>query len=461
MSEENLGIMTNEPGMATLTTRPVWVPLVAVMACLTVALAPWLGPHRAYGAEGTKKKAPKLDSSAWYWEEQETRDLEQDGNTVHVEKPNPYCPSPGGGLPAPETTCAEGRLPIEIRNGDYETPNKMSAVAFDLTTVPAGSKVKSFTVTFLEAKSGCYRSEGGVRCETTDPVNVDGHKLQACLVTEFFGEGAARPYEELPRYKCSDDDPIAERVRIKGESPDRDGDTAEPEADHEWTFDLTAYAQEWKSEIAATTAIMIHGAAPKRDEAEGGPTDTWSVVLAGPKADKGIVTEIVYRPPLDPVPPVDPEDPPDVPPPSTDFGTDTSTDFGSDTSDETDAGSEATTPDTAQTPVEAEEGEPASAAAEAPEVETLPGYVWLVIIAGLIGFSMLRAAVVESTSGARPDGVLAQIRKLNLQRRGAGPAEAAVATGAGAAMLAAVRGAGGRVAALAKRVPLPGRGSKD
>ncbi|MGH2700123.1 MAG: hypothetical protein ACRDJL_13135, partial [Actinomycetota bacterium] len=47
------------------------------------------------------------------------------------------------------------------------------------------------------------------------------------------------------------------------------------------------------------------------------------------------------------------------------------------------------------------------------------GYVWLGLLAALIGFSAVRSVVFEGRGGVRPNGVLAQIHKLNRQRSGA------------------------------------------
>ena len=48
----------------------------------------------------------------------------------------------------------------------------------------------------------------------------------------------------------------------------------------------------------------------------------------------------------------------------------------------------------------------------------MPGYVWLMLLAGLIAFSLVRSVVIESATGIRPDGVLAQIQRINAERRG-------------------------------------------
>jgi hypothetical protein len=67
--------------------------------------------------------------------------------------------------------------------------------------------------------------------------------------------------------------------------------------------------------------------------------------------------------------------------------------------------------------------------------------MWLAILAGLVGFSMVRSIVVEKTTGVRPNGVLAQIKSLNASHDGGG---ADVASTAGSAGLGSALGAIGQ-----------------
>jgi hypothetical protein len=77
---------------------------------------------------------------------------------------------------------------------------------------------------------------------------------------------------------------------------------------------------------------------------------------------------------------------------------------------------------------------------------TLPGYFWLALLAGIMGFSAVRSVVVDKATGIRPNGVLAQIHRLNAERRGEGAAAAAIPPSAAAAALGAIGGAIGNVA---------------
>ena len=392
------------------------------------------------------KAEPSISALGWWWEDarSESRDVPGVG-TVTLETPNPFCPSAGSGTGSPAQVCAEGRLPIEVHNGDYEQQNKISAVSFDMTLIPIGSKVNKFTATFREAKEGCYdKSEPDDNpdndvCEETSPINVGEHQLQACIVTAYFGDGEARPYSEAPKYECTSADPKASRKEVKS---DKDG----PGSDFYWTFDLTKYAQQWTSKFSAVTGVMLVGVPIKEGEGENAEqdSDTWRVVLTGPKFQNGITTAIDYIPSEDPlVPPTDPSvTDPGTGIPST--GDTTGFDSGIGT---TDTGTGTDTGDTGgidssgggETPAPA--NTPALAVEEPPEVQTLPGYIWLALLAGLIGFSLVRSVVIEKTTGIRPDGVLATIHRLNAERGGSAVASEAGSTGA----LAAVGGALGAV----------------
>jgi hypothetical protein len=333
----------------------------------------------------------------------------------------------GQGLGAAPGACAEGSLPVEIVGGDYETPNKLSALGFDLSYLTPGSEVISFTVRLLEAEAGCHDGpDEGEECTPgvlgaegdhvaqTDPVGpVDDRQVQACIIPEIFGDAEASPYREVPPYECSDSDPVAERKEIKTVDPETDTD----EIDHVWELDLTDFAKGWAETFTVATNVMLVGAVPNETD----DTDSWRVVFAGPKIEKGIITELVYEPGEITLPP------PPPPPPGTDStgsgftGTGTSTtDFGTGSTDfgtgSTDTGAGAGAPAPGASPSAAPGEELAGDVL--PASEGLPPYVWLALLAGLIGFALVRQVVIESATGIRPDGVLAKIHALNADRRG-------------------------------------------
>lgn len=406
--------------------------LASVLAGLTaLSLLALSAPLRAAQDE------PAINALAFYWEDGNTEEVDTPTGRVIVETPNPFCPTlPGSlGSPAPES-CAPGRLPVWIRGGDYDTPYMLSAVAFDLSLIPIGSEVRKFTVRFLEDERGCEEDEStetDQRCHETGPINIEGKTLQACLVGDIFGDGEARPYEEIPPHRCSADDPVAERKEVKAvDKDDSDG------VDHVWTFDLTDFAQGWVEEFSIVTGVIITAETPEDFQPNNPDSqDNWRVVLAGPQVDKGVRTKLVYKPGEE------------------DFGGEF--DFGDDTGGGfTDTGGGFTTTtgssdfgsvDTgapaapagdaegAEAPPAEEAEQPPVAAEPTSATEPLPGYVWLGILAGLIGFSLVRSVVLESAAGMRPNGVLAHIRSINTARRGASVAAAAgVSTGALAAL---------------------------
>jgi hypothetical protein len=340
-------------------------------------------------------------SYAWYWESQQSQavtDPTSGADVVTIEAANPFCPTtPAGGLPQETESCKPGRLPVEVAANDYETPEMISAVAFDLSLVPLGSEVSKFEVTFIEAND-----------DQSQPLNPEGKELKACLVEEFFGDGEARQYKEAPRFTCSDLDPVAKRKEVKYAPPE-----GEKEDRFAWTFDMTSYAQSWLSleSTNPASAIMLYPVEPK--EADPSTDANWRVVLVGPAEEGAIQTKVVYNPPALP-----------------EFDTDTDVSSG-DFTPPTSGSDSFTTPGSFGAPPSGTTSVPSAAPAPvdvaAPAENTsdvlpaaggLPGYAWLALLVGLLAFSLFRQVVLETAIGHRPDGVLAQIRKINADRRG-------------------------------------------
>ncbi|MFN2586524.1 MAG: hypothetical protein ABR613_00200 [Actinomycetota bacterium] len=387
---------------------------------------------------------PLVLVTAWYWEDQ-ARQRIQDPTTgtdvAVITLPNPFCPSPPLAGSPPEEACKPGRLPVQVRDGDYETPNQVSALGFDMALVPPKSKIGKFTVTFVEASD-----------RQSEPVNAEGKSLQACFVEEFFGDGEASLYSGVPQHTCSETDPIAKRkeIKTKGDEGGGGGGTPEPGDTQEeptfgYTFDLTEFAQRWTDEGTVMTAVLLMPVRPKDADYEPTTDANWRTVLVGAAnpEEKGVRTSLTYTPSKTPV---------DDPGPTTSTGSDTTSfDSGSSVTTSTGSGSIAptdtggvdtptgSTDDGAATPTElTEAAEPTGATVP----KGLPGYVWLAILAGIVAFSMVRSVVLEKTAGIRPDGVLAQIRRLNAARRGEelATATAGAATPGEAGGIAAVIG---------------------
>jgi hypothetical protein len=388
-----------------------------------------------------KEAKPTIIAQAWYWESQQNENVDTPGGSVSAEAPNPYCPGLPSSLGAPSDTCAAGRLPVEVVNGDYKTPDKVSALNFDFTMVPPGSKVSKFSLSLLEAESGCYDSkntDSGKQCEETDARNIDGKQIQACLVNEIIGDGEARPYKERPKFKCTAADPVAKRKEIRNDAKADPNDT---DKDHVWAFDLTSFAQKWAKTFSVNTAVLLFPKKPKNADASG--ELNWRVVFAGSQFRKGVQTHLVFTPPTDGLGALPGGGLPGssglVGSGTTTFSSSSSggtTDFGSGSASsdvlKTSSGGGGGAPATASEPVDTGDGQKPTSA-EVPKVQAMPAYVWLAILAGLMGFSLLRSFVLEKGAGPRPDGVLAQIHKLNAQGRGD-----AVAGGTGAGALAFV-----------------------
>jgi hypothetical protein len=74
--------------------------------------------------------------------------------------------------------------------------------------------------------------------------------------------------------------------------------------------------------------------------------------------------------------------------------------------------------DTGDTSDATEEGATPVAAARPSSGPKLPPYVWLLLPVGLLALAAVRSVVLEPVGGARPDGVIAAIRRRNFERRG-------------------------------------------
>lgn len=388
-----------------------------------------------------------LNTYAWWWRDAErAEEIDIAGNKIEAPTaPNPYCPATSGtvgtgGGAISEDACQLGRLPIWIRNGEFERPHMSFGLDIDVSLL-SEADLESFKVLLLEAD--CDPADGRKdtpQCEqTTQPLPADNpattrnefetsFRVEVCTVTEIFGEGDGRPVEEMPRLKC-DTGIIGERKVLKAPVI-KTGDQAAPAHlnDHIWEFDLTELAQGWIDEFTIPTAVYFRAEPPRNPDT----SDQFRVVFAGPEdevdSESPNAKEVQQQPGVEilavysggtggGLPPVPGDD-------GTDFGTDTgttttgTTDFGTTDTGTTDFGTGTTTPTTPAAP--AAPAAPIDLAEEptGARTEPLPGYVWLAMLAGLAGFSLVRSVVIPSTTGIRPDGVLAQIQALNAQRRG-------------------------------------------
>ena len=383
---------------------------------------------------------PLVTTYAWYWEPQTQRSVTDPTSGADVVTVGPgnahFCPGAEGAA-NPGQTCKPGRLPVEVVGGDYKSPDKISATAFDLSIAPKGSRVNRFTVTYLEAND-----------EQSQPYNAEGQKLQACLINKIFGGGEARQYKEAPEYACPKEPILGTRSKVK---PAKD---APPVDRFEWTFDLTAPAQKWVKQGSFATGVMLLPVEPKKP----GPGDAnWRVVLQGSEDLKGVETRLDFIPAK-------------LPSPLADLGGGASTDTGDLGSDGGDLGvgsleTSDTIGDSGDVPVH-DESEPAPAEETGTELASeaapavpggLPGYVWLGLIAALLGLSAVRSVVFESRGGLRPNGVLAQIHKLNREHHG-GQGSATTEVGPLVPVLEDLRALKAGALRVAAKLPRIGRG---
>ena len=402
---------------------------------------------------------PTVLVTAWYWEDQQRQritDPTSGTDVAVISIPNPFCPSPPLAGSPPEEACKPGRLPVQVSEGDYETPNQVPAVGFDFALVPPGSNIGKFTVTFVEAND-----------QQSEPANAEGKSLQACFVEDFFGDGEASLYRDIPKFTCSESDPVAPRKELKIKKGDGGGGGQDPQPEQQeptfgYTFDLTEFARTWVEEGSPMTAVILMPVRPK--EADFDPTTdvNWRTVLVGAQEEGAIKTTLTYTPPKTPVPPVDTGT--DDSTTSTTPGSSVTTTTGSGSITPTDTGSIDTGSDiggtdpTAPTDLAAEDTDPASAVVP----KGWPSYVWLGILAGIVGLSMVRSVVLERVAGMRPDGVLAQIRRMNAARRGvelAAASEAPAAAGAIAAVVAGLKSLGEKTGGIAGKLRFGKKGS--
>lgn len=396
----------------------------------------------ALAAGETETIEASIAGYSWFWRDQVQQKITgPDGTDIAAaELKNPYCPDTSPVGSPPEQACKPGRLPVEVR-GDYKQPHKISAVNFDLAIVPPGSTIKKFEVRMWEAPDEFSRST---------QYNHQDKRVQACEIDGVFGDGEARLYKEKPAYECTKSDATAKRGSTTV------GKGADEKELFYWDFNLTKQAQEWMKNEVFFTSVMLTPVKPKK----AGPNDdAWQVVFTGPlEAKRAIDTKVVYEaPPLPDLPELPP--PGDVTPTDSDPLTNDpgftsgsgSVGVGTGTTTTTGTGTAPTTPEgqaAEQPAAESEETTPDPALAKGSELASdektvpsgLPLYVWLAILAGMLGFSMVRSVVLEKNTGIRPDGVLAQIQRLNAQRRGA--AVAGTATGGASAFGAISAGLG-------------------
>jgi hypothetical protein len=284
----------------------------------------------------------------------------------------------------------------------------------------------------------------------SQPMNAEGKSLQACLINEFFGDGEARQYKEVPRHECTKGDPVAKRKAVQVKT--KDGKVER----FQYSFDLTSFAKKWVAG-APVAAIMLSPVQPKEADANPSTDTNWRVVLDGPAEENGIVTSLTYKPPpedeLDELDDLDDLDTLDDTGSTDSFDTGSTDSFDSGSSDVGSSDTSGTDPlatDAAEDPLATDLADETEATSTT-GAGGIPGYIWLALLGGMIGFFLFRSVVLESAAGIRPDGVLAQIRQINASKRG-GAIELDETTGL-AAKLAPLSGGLKRIGSLKNKIP--------
>jgi hypothetical protein len=198
-----------------------------------------------------------------------------------------------------------------------------------------------------------------------------------------------------------------------------------------WTFDLTKISEGWGKDPFSNNGVMLLGVLQNAGE-------SWQVNLRIPTKESTATTENDYeltknraRLQLAFVPGKEPLIPPVAPPAApadVSGGSGTSSSGGSipsiggitPSTDLTGASGGGSFPsvDTGIAPPPPLETAPQAVTAPQPTEPRLPGYVWLLIPAGLLALAAVRSVVLEPVGGTRADGVIAAIRRRNAERRG-------------------------------------------
>jgi hypothetical protein len=174
--------------------------LVQVGALLTLVTSGVMlgGSFTAAGASGTQSAKPGVLQAAWFWQ-------------TAYEQANP--PVAAGPLPGTEPSgVPEGDLAVAHSSNDASS-SKMTAIAFDIAAVPAGSLFDTFTFSVTV---------------DTDPqaANSPSPAVVACLPTRLWPAAMGGDYTDEPAVDCS--------TKVK---PKIDGNT--------YTFAIPELAQRW------------------------------------------------------------------------------------------------------------------------------------------------------------------------------------------------------------------------
>jgi hypothetical protein len=373
---------------------------LSVLAVAAVALT--LAPPVHAAQKETVLFAYGSDRRSWWWEKQQDEEV-----TVPVPPGSPIEPSQRVRLPSPQRN---DTIPVGVFRGDHE---RMGALFFDLSSrgVTEGSTINTFSLTIEESQ------------DKNEQPSVEPGKaeIQACRIDEFWPDSDGSE-QWATRPKFSEQDCVDGKRDTKGDVPT-------------WSFDLKPIAEAWGEDPNQNYGVMLQGNLKKANE-----QTTWQVNLKIPSRDNAATPDDEYKQTQKRLVvnlafvPGEPELPTgegfDTGTPtfsggstggsfsgSTSFGPSSGTGFGSSgtspvVSTDTGEGTDAST---------TQGGAPKAApvaTAQPSSGPKLPPYVWALLPVGLLALAAVRSVVLEPVGGARPDGVIAAIRRRNFERRG-------------------------------------------
>lgn len=366
---------------------------LAVLALASVSLA--LAPP-AHAAQQKLFFEYGVDRRTWWWEKQTDQEV-----TVPVPPGAPVEPSQRVRLPSPQRP---DTLPVAVAQGEHE---RMAALFFDLIArgVTDGSTITTFEFTIEES---------------TDKNEQPSFKpaeaaIEACRIQEFWPDSDGNEeWKTIPKYSGSQC--VAGKRDAKGKVPT-------------WSFDVTSIVKPWGAQPGQNFGVLLLG------DLKGAKDDTtWQVNLKIPSRDDAktaedneyqktrtrVIVDLAYVPgepatggSLDPGGSLTYGSPSSGSSFSSSFGSSGGT--GGLTGGAPVPGSDSGTEDTTS----GANADAAPAAASRPAPPSLPTYVWALLPLGLLALAAVRSVVLEPAGGPRPDGVIAAIRRRNLERRGA------------------------------------------
>lgn len=374
---------------ATATSRRTLAILAVAAAVLALAPPAHAAQQKLFFEYG-------VDRRSWWWEKQTDQEV-----TVPVPPGAPIEPSQRVRLPSPQRP---DTIPVAVVRGEHE---RMAALFFDLIArgVTDGSTITKFGFTIQES---------------TDKNEQPSFKpaeatIQACRIQEFWPDSDGNEeWKTIPKYSGAQC--VAGKRNPKGKVP-------------MWSFNATSIVKPWGAQPGQNFGVLL--LADLKDATD---DTTWQVNLKIPSRDDAktaedneyqktrtrVVVDLAFVP-GEPASGGSLDTGGSVPfGSSSSSGGSFSSSFGSGGGSSFGGGSPITgsgggTEETESKPT----ANPTPAAASRPAPPSLPAYVWALLPVGLLALAAVRSVVLEPAGGPRPDGVIAAIRRRNLERRGA------------------------------------------